>query len=258
MSDAHDDGVRLTRRGFLGAAAVAAVGVSLPGAVGAGDTAVNLAAFDTPITPRPFALRLGYAAITWDGKDDQAIDDIAAAGFRGSPLRTSALEANGDKPEALRARLQAKGLDLLCFSSGSVDVDPAREAEYVDTHVKHARFVKALGGGLLQLTSRRPKDRAPTPEEFTRLGRLLTEIGRRTLDLGVRVVYHNHMHAFGEAPDEVARVLDAADRHFVWLLLDIAHYQQGGGDPAAAVARHRDRLAILHLKDVVDTLRLPL
>src|SRR5207245_8799318 len=65
-------------------------------------------------------------------------------------------------------------------------------------------------------------------------------------------VYHNHMGAFGEAPDEVARLLDATDPRFVGFLLDIAHYKQGGGDPVAAVSRHKDRLAILHLKDVVS------
>jgi inosose dehydratase len=37
-------------------------------------------------------------------------------------------------------------------------------------------------------------------------------------------------------------------------LLDIAHYQQGGGDPVAAVSRHRDRLEMVHLKDVVSPL----
>jgi inosose dehydratase len=201
-----------------------------------------------------FALQLGYASITWGGKDEQAIDDIASLGFRGIQLRSGVLERWGDRPRELRERLAERGLALLCFSSGSIDATPDRRGEYLETHLEHARFVKALGGSLLQVISQRPKDRAPTPEEFTRLGDLLTELGRRTQDLGVRVVYHNHMHAFGEAPEEVARVLEQTDGHFVSFLLDIAHYQQGGGDPVAAVRRHADRLAILHFKDVVSPL----
>jgi inosose dehydratase len=114
--------------------------------------------------------------------------------------------------------------------------------------------VKEVGGGLLQVISRRPADRAPTPEEFDRLGRLLGELGRRTLDVGVRLVYHNHMDGFGEAPEEVARLLAACDRRHVWLLLDVAHFLQGGGDPVAGVKQHADRLAIVHLKDVVSPL----
>lgn len=254
------DGRASSRRRFLEAAAAAAAGTSLPSLLRAqpGERAArpqdDLSVFDTPISPRPFALRLGYHAITWKGQDEQAIGEIAALGFRGVQLRSNVVETYGGAPERLRARLAEKGLALLCFSSGSVDAHPEREREYLDTHLKHARFVKALGGSLLQLTSRRPPDRAPTTAEFAQLGRLLTEIGRRTIDLGVRVAYHNHMNAFGEAPEEVARVLESCDRHFVDFLLDIAHYRQGGGDPVAAVARHKERLALLHLKDVVSPL----
>jgi len=39
----------------------------------------------------------------------------------------------------------------------------------------------------------------------------------------------------------------------VKLLLDVAHYLQGGGDPAAAIRRHRDRLGFIHLTDVEAT-----
>lgn len=201
-----------------------------------------------------FALRLGYAAITWGGKDEQAIDEIAAAGFRGIQLRSGVIEKWGGRPRDLDRRLRDKGLALLCFSSGNVDADPARRSEYLDTHARHADFVRALGGEMLQVISQRPAGRAPTREEFERLGGLLTEIGRRARDAGVRLVYHNHMRGFGEAPDEVALVLESSEPRDVSLLLDIAHYQQGGGDPVAAVSRHKDRIAILHLKDVVSPL----
>jgi inosose dehydratase len=224
----------MQRRDFLLATGAAALGAALP---------ARAAGYSMPV---------GYAAITWGGKDEQAIDDIAAVGFHGIQLRSPIIEHYGDKPEALRRRLSAKGLSLTCLSSGTVDADPGREQEYLETHAAHARFVKAAGGTLLQLISRRPKDRAPTPEEFDRLGRLLTAIGRRASDAGVRLVYHNHMGAFGQAPEEVARVLSATDPRLVGFLLDIAHYEQGGGDPVAAVSRHRDRLVIVHLKDVVS------
>ena len=206
------------------------------------------------LAQQPAALRLGYASITWGGRDEQAIDDIAAVGFHGIQLRSNTVAEWGERTSELRSRLEQKGLALLCFSSGTVDAEPAKQRDHVLTHVKHARFVKALGCEMLQLISRRPTDRAPTPLEFERLGKLLTEIGKRTQELGVRLVYHNHMHGFGEAPDEIARVLDATDAKFLALLLDIAHYQQGGGDPVAAVSRHKERIAILHLKDVVSPL----
>jgi inosose dehydratase len=201
-----------------------------------------------------FSPRLGYAAITWNGKDNQAIDDVSALGFHGIQLRTSSLEIWGTRPKELTKKLADKGVKLLCFSSGTVDAVPEKEAEHLATHEKNARFVKAVGGKMLQVISRRPPDRAPTPREFARLGKLLNDLGKRTHDHGVQLVYHNHMNGFGEAPDEIDRVLAETDPKRVSLLLDIAHYQQGGGDPVAAVTRHKDRIAILHLKDVVSPL----
>lgn len=247
-----------SRREFLAAAAATAAATALRSNPGAAADALlypstDLSLFDRPITPRPFALRLGCAAILWGGDDERAIEEIAALGFTGIQLRSNVVPRYKDHPEELRRRLEEKKLAVLCFSSGNVSADPERREALLETHLTHARFAKALGSPFLQVTSERPKGRPPTADEYDRLGRLLTEIGRRTLDAGVDLVYHNHMGGYGEAPDEVARVLDAADRHYVGLLLDVAHYAQGGGDPVGAVARHKDRLAILHLKDVRST-----
>ena len=103
----------------------------------------------------------------------------------------------------------------------------------------------------MQVTdSARPRDRSSTATDFKQLGRLLTEIGKRAADLGVPVGYHNHMGSLGERPDEVDRIMTAVDPRYVKLELDIAHYQQGGGDPVRAIRQYHDRLLFLHIKDV--------
>lgn len=202
-------------------------------------------------SPRPAGhIRFGYAAITWDGNDRQAMDDIAAVGFRGIQLRASAVTRWGDRPDELRALLADRELTLVALSSGVVLLDPAREAETLALHARHARFVRDVGGLHLQVLDERPKGRNPTADDFRRMGRLLTEVGRRTADLGIGLGYHNHMGNLGQSPDEVARVLDAADPRFVKLELDTAHYQQGGGAPAEAVERYAGRLLFLHVKDL--------
>ena len=58
----------------------------------------------------------------------------------------------------------------------------------------------------------RPKGAPIVPDDYRRLGRLMTELGKRTVDLGVPLVYHHHMNSTGEKPHEVAAVLDAADK----------------------------------------------
>ena len=198
-------------------------------------------------------IQFGYAAITWQGQDRQAIDDVSDVGFKGIQLRTSALPEFGDKPAALKELLTRKGLTMVAFSSGNVRIDPAFEQEDIATHMKHARFVRDAGGLYLQLTDTRPK-RALVAADYQRLGRLISEIGKRAADIGIPVAYHNHMNNIGERPEEVDRVLDATDPRYVKLLLDIAHYQQGGGDPVRAVRRYADRILFLHIKDVQSPL----
>jgi inosose dehydratase len=200
---------------------------------------------------RPAArVRFGYAAITWNGNDRQAIDDIAALGFHGIQLRQSTFDTWGDRPAELKDLLARKNLVLVALSSGNVSLDPAAEKETLAQHGLHARFVRDVGGRYLQVIDERPHGRTPVADDYQRMGRLLTEIGRRSSDLGIPLGYHNHMGALGQSPEEVTRVLDAADPRFVRLLLDTAHYQRAGGDPAAAIRQHAGRLLFLHIKDL--------
>jgi inosose dehydratase len=210
---------------------------------------MDLSYFDTPIRPAPGDRLVGYAAITWDGHDRQAIEDIAALGYRGIQLRTTAMK-EFRSPGELRELLHQRHLTLVALSSGGARLDPAVEAEDLAKHLANAKFLRDAGGLFLQMTDQKPKDRPVTPEDYKRLGRLLTEIGKRSADLGISVGYHNHMHALGERPDEVDRILESADPRYVKLELDIAHYVQGGGDPVKAIEKYRDRLLFLHIKDV--------
>ena len=213
--------------------------------------AMDLSYFDYPITAAPGMVRFGYAAITWNGNDAQAIKEISELGFSGIQLRSNILKDYGERPKALRDLLDQNHLEMVALSSGGVGIAPGSENDEIAKHVRNARFVHDVGGHYLQLTdSARPKGRKPEATDFKQLGRVLTEIGKRAIDLGVPVGYHNHMASLGEAPDEVDRIMEAADPRYVKLELDIAHYQQGGGDPARAIRHYHDRLLFLHIKDV--------
>jgi inosose dehydratase len=199
----------------------------------------------------PSTMQVGYAAITWGGNDDQAIEDISALGFPGIQLRNNVLE----QPSALHDLLSQHHLTFVALSSGNVSIDPAVEARTVDEHVAHAKFLHDAGGLYLQLIDERPKGWPVDATNIKRLGRILTEIGRRTADVGIPVAYHPHMGSLGEKPNDADRILDASDPKYVRLLLDVAHYQVGGGDPVAAIRKYRDRLLLLHIKDARRPIR---
>jgi inosose dehydratase len=237
-----------SRRDFLRQLSGSAVGAMLPmpGAV-RGRLSEGMLSH---LAPRSSDLKLACAAITWGGDDRQAIADIGALGFAGIQLRANVVPRFKERPAELRELLARHGLTFVALSSGNVSVDPSTEARVLEQHVGHARFLRDAGGLYLQLIDQRPTGREPQPADYPRLGRLLTEIGKRTADLGIPVAYHHHAGSLGEKPDEIQRVLDASDPRYVRLLLDVAHYRVGGGDPATAIRRHAERLLFLHIKDV--------
>ena len=202
-------------------------------------------------------MKIGYAAITWGGRDDEAIDDIAAVGFKAIQLRASVLNAYAGRPAALRQRLRDRHLTFAVLSSGNLRVDPAEAKTEIELHTAHAAFVRDAGGLFLQVIDEKPKGRATEPDDYARLGHLLTEVGRRTAAIGVPLVYHPHMNSLSETPGALETILAAADPAAVSLIFDIAHYQQGGGDPIAAIRRHAKRMRAVHLKNVEPTAAAP-
>jgi inosose dehydratase len=204
-----------------------------------------------PVYPAPGGITFGYASITWNGKDDVAIREISECGFRGIQLRSNILANYMERPQVLRDLLAQYHLEMVALSSGGVGIAPGTANDEIVKHVRNAKFVHDVGGHYLQVTdSARPKDRQPMASDFKQLGKALNEIGKRSLDLGVPVGYHNHMGSLGQAAKEVDAIMSEVDPRYVKLELDIAHYQQGGGDPAKAIRKYRNRLLFLHIKDV--------
>jgi inosose dehydratase len=244
---------RIPRREFLGAMAAFAAASAFPASkLLARDLLyppMDLSHFDTPLTPAPSEIHFGYASITWGGKDRQAIEDIAAVGFRGVQLRSNAI-ADFGSPAALRDFLTQHELKFVALSSGDLLSDSASVKKSIAEHTAHAKFLRDAGGLYLQVLDNRPKGRMAISDDYKQLGKALTELGKRTADLGIPLGYHNHMGSLSERPEELNQVMSASDPRYVKLELDIAHYFQGGGDPAKAIETFSDRLLFLHIKDV--------
>ena len=226
--------MHLTRRSVLAGIGAAAVVAAVPG------FAVS----------RDRNIRFGYTAMTWGNEERQAIDDISALGFPGIQFRANAV--TDFKPAELKDLLSQHKLTFVALSSGDVSLD-APEAEQIAKHVSNAQFVKDAGGLYLQvLDVLKSYPRTATPEECKRLGKLLTELGKRTADIGIPLGYHNHLNTLSQMPANLDLILENADPKFVKLELDTAHVVAGGGDPAKTIEKYHDRLLFLHLKDVVD------
>ena len=211
---------------------------------------MDLSLFDTPVDRGAWQLRVGYAAITWGSNIGQAIDQISGAGYPGIQLLGNVLQQQPD-PKTLGATLGEHKLIFVALSSGGTQLDPAKEKEMLAEHAEHAKYLQAAGGKYLQVIgANNPKSGAHwTAADYKRQGYLLTEIGKRASEYGIQTGFHNHMNTIGQEPAATDAILDASDPKYVKLELDVAHYLQGGGDPAAAVRKYKRRLLYMHLKD---------
>jgi inosose dehydratase len=214
---------------------------------------VDLSYFRSPIHHGAADLRIGYASISWQGHNTQAIEEISALGYPGIQLRSNVVSEFPD-PHALRDLLAEHHLKFVALSSGSASIDPAARQSTIETHVKNARYLHEASGLYLQLVGASAKEGTRfSADELRYEGQLLTDISKRVADYGIQTGFHNHMHTIGQTPSQVDAVLDAADANYVKLELDTAHYAQGGGDPAAAIRKYDRRVLFVHLKDVKET-----
>ena len=214
-----------------------------------GSSSLASEAFAAPRRKQANQMQIGYASITWGGNDVQAMEDIAALGYPGIQLRANTLKEFPD-PKQLAAKLAAQKLSFVALSSGLVEIDPAKEKETIESNVAHAKYLAEAGGKYLQLIGAFGDQATATNADLLRLARLMTEIGRQATAFGVQAGFHNHMGTIGQTPAAVDTIMAAVDTKYVKLLLDTAHYFQGGGDPAAAIRKYRRELLFLHLKDV--------
>lgn len=224
----------MSRRTFLGGLGCTTLAAALPAKAIVGEQRI----------------RFGYTAMTWGNEERQAIDDIAAVGFPGIQFRANAV--TDFKPAELRDLLAQHKLTFVALSSGDVSLDePA--ADQIAKHVANAQFVRDSGGLYLQVLDQlKAYPRDATPDECRRLGQLLTELGKRTADIGIPLGYHNHLNTLSQKPGNLDLILENTDPKYVKLELDTAHSVAGGGDPARQIEKYHDRLLFLHLKDVVD------
>jgi inosose dehydratase len=66
---------------------------------------------------------------------------------------------------------------------------------------------------------------------------------------GLRTVFHHHCGGYVETPQEIDQLMALTDPSLVGLVLDMGHYQFGGGDPMTALIKHQARIWHIHFKD---------
>jgi inosose dehydratase len=154
------------------------------------------------------------------------------------------------EPAALRARLAEYGLALVGGFVPLVLHEPSTDFARATAN-QIAATLSAAGADVFVAAAVMDDDwSAPAPLDDERLGsmaRNLAEIAALVAGHGLTFALHPHAGTLVESAADVERLLGATD---VGWCLDTGHLLIGGGDPAAFVRDHPDRVVHVHLKDI--------
>lgn len=165
---------------------------------------------------------------------------VAELGFDGYE---SGLPPTVEEATALRDQAKSCGLPLIS-AGGSL-------GNFTDVEQTIARAKAAGVSFLINFWSS-----ADSSEAIARDAAQCNALGEAAHKAGIRFCYHNHDHEFLREIDGKPawdRLLDAFDPDFVHLELDVAWVQAGGRDPVETIHQYKDRIALLHLKDYIDS-----
>ena len=81
------------------------------------------------------------------------------------------------------------------------------------------------------------------------LARNLNEVGKRTMDAGIKFAFHPHAWTLVERQPELDMMMELTDPKYVYLVLDTGHATLGGIDPVKTLRDYYSRVASVHLKD---------
>ena len=215
----------------------------------------------------PDGVRLGVSPLSWinevieafgcDTTAETCLSEAAEAGYAG--VETS--RKFPADPAALRALLENHRLDLVTGWHSGTLAEGGVDAEMAGVEGR-ARLLSAMGctvmvyGETAMMAPGSPLDlpmsrRSTMPAAgVAAYATRLTEFARRlTESHGLRLAYHHHLMMVAETFEETDAILSLAGPE-VGLLLDTGHAAAGGFDYARLIARHGDRIAHIHLKDV--------
>ena len=180
---------------------------------------------------------------------------IAKHGLPGVEPYRSGLIAWLDDPQALKARLDEHGIRLITASNGGPGqsvafIDRSKRQETIADHVAFCRdFLKIFGCTHFKINMGSRPQNGTTSEDVKAISETVSELGKRTLDMGVTIASHPHIWGPIERPEEVRALLDQTDPDVVSWIPDTAQLNLGGGDPVQLIDDYYDRLVAVHWKD---------
>ncbi len=158
-----------------------------------------------------------------------------------------------NKASELQKKMDEIGVRFVTISNGSpMEMhfeDPAKHPKVIDDHVRLIRFIKKLGCEHLKINLGPRRPTGTTDEDLRHMARALGEIGKRSVDEGIKFAVHAHMWAQFENRREIDYIMAHTDPKHVYFVLDTGHITMAGIDPVELTRKLGHRIVEFHLKD---------
>jgi inosose dehydratase len=182
-----------------------------------------------------------------NGSTEDALRDIATAGYEGVELFDGNLMQYADSVADFTALLDNGGLSLVGVYSGANFIFADVLPEELWRIENAARVGSELGAEFLVVGGGAQRTTAATDADYDNLGAGLDAVVEIAERHGLAATYHPHLSTIVETPDQVDKILE---RTSIGLCPDTGHVIAGGGDPAQLISRHAARIPYVHLKDI--------
>jgi inosose dehydratase len=194
---------------------------------------------------------------------EQVLDEIRDTGYEGSELGDWGFMPT--VPADLRKELDQRKLAMVGAFVPVFLKDKTKHAAGAEVAVKTAKLMADAGyaeafivlsddNGFVKERTLNAGRITPgmglTPEEWKTFAAGVDFVAAEVKEkAGLRTVFHHHCAGYVETPGEIDQLLALTDPSLVGLVLDMGHYQFGGGDPLSALKKHQSRIRHIHFKD---------
>jgi inosose dehydratase len=218
-------------------------------------------------------IKIANAPCSWgvlefdlDGKAasfEQVLDEIRDTGYEGSELGDWGFMPSD--PDGLKCELDVRNLSMVGAFVPVFLKDPSKHVAGAEAAVRTAKLMADAGytDAFIVLAD----DNGSVQERTLSAGRVTPDMGLSEEEwhifavganyvarevkakTGLRTVFHHHCAGYVETPAEIDQLMALTDPSLVGLVLDMGHFQFGGGDPLEALKKHKARIWHIHFKD---------
>ncbi len=181
-----------------------------------------------------------------NGSTEEAMRDIAAAGYSGFELFEGNLAQYADREDELRGLMNELGLELVGVYSGANFIFREILVEELDKIRRSAELAARFGATHLVVGGGAVRSTGVADQDYALLADGLNQVADLASGLGLTPSFHPHLGTCAQTPEQIARVFDLTSIGFC---PDTAHLDAAGGDSAELIRIYGERIPYVHLKD---------